>query len=207
MITTLRSVSPGRSVSNVQSNSITGMFSSSSFCRLCPPRQVAPTQISRHALYGQCVTSCSALSCCAALWGFCKLFRARSCWGWSRSFSCSSDYRVRFPAVFLLPLGSWLVPVCCWLHVLFHWSAGFFRIQEVGTVPVDIVAQNFFVIFWIAVASRMVFPSPQGLKFVIAPVSAPFFTDKIGLVATVTLKLTRISHPSPAVNWTFLRVP
>ena len=37
-------------------------------------------------------------------------------------------------------------------------------------------------------------------EIVIAPVSEPFFTDTIGLVA-------RVSRPSQAVNCTFLRVP
>ena len=67
MINILRRRSPGRSVSNVQSNSITGICSWSSSCRLCcPTRLLARTQISHHASCGQCLTSCCVRSCCVS---------------------------------------------------------------------------------------------------------------------------------------------
>ena len=61
-------VSPGRSVPHAQPNSTHDMFLSSAFCRLwCPSGHFATTEISHHDQSGQCVNSCSSLSCAVAV--------------------------------------------------------------------------------------------------------------------------------------------
>ena len=63
MFATFLTKSPGRSVPEVKSNSVTEIFSLSAFCRLrCPSDHFAPTQISHHDRYVQCVNSCPSLS-------------------------------------------------------------------------------------------------------------------------------------------------
>ena len=146
MITTLRWGSPGRSVLKVWSNSITGIFSPSSFCRLCcPPKLVALTQKKHHPLYGQCVTSCSVHTCCAALWRFCKLFRGVLA-ELVKILLVLLGLQGALPVVFLcrLPQGSFQLVVADYsLHVLFTRVLACFRVQDAGCVLVDIADQNF----------------------------------------------------------------
>ena len=150
--------------------------------------------------------SCSVRSCCVGSLGFCRLFRG---------------FFVGLVSVFLVLLGLQgapsLVFLCLlaqgclqlvvadhWLHALLVELRLVFVSRTSATMKPS-VSSKIFAIFWSAAVSRMNIPPSQGLKVVIAPVSAPLF--KIGLVASVTSRLTRISVPSPAVNLTLLRVP
>ena len=184
MITTLRSGSPVRS----QSNSITGIFSSSSVCRLCcPSRRLALTQIS-HARGVLQLVSQPLVGLVTLLLVLLGLQGALSL-----VFLCC------------LAQGSFqLVVADHWLHVLFNRALACSRVQDVGVVRVEnVTALISSRILWIAAASRMIFSLPQGLKMVITPLSAPFFADQ----KSITSRLTRISLPWSALNWTFLSAP
>ena len=119
MITTSRSVSPSRCLLNVLSNSITGIFSSSSFClsRAALSRLFAHPQISHQPLWEQCVSSSSISPLAVGSLGFASCFGVVLS-GWSEFVSCSSVSKSRFLTCFLAagpkarPSRSFLLTAC-----------------------------------------------------------------------------------------------
>ena len=94
------------------------------------------------------------------------------------------------------------------LHALFFPALEVSGVQDVGTVHVDDVeavgaARNFRKCLDCLL---ILDASSSAVRLVIAPAPAPFFTARIGRVAFVTPRFTRISLPSAAWNMTLLRV-
>ena len=140
MITTLRLGSPSRFVPNLQSNSATGMLSSSSFCRLCLSIRTFGTHTDFAPRSAR--TVCHLV--CSRLVAFCSFFLAA---GWSRSFVLLGLHGALSLVSFcrLAQCSFQLMVVDHWLHVLFTRVLACFRVQDEGTVHMDIVEAFSFV--------------------------------------------------------------